>query len=367
MMELFSSYSSFSVLLVFFWYVLLVLPRANTLQRVDHRCKMDYWGIFLIFLICLFPFQAKDYYHYMEALSSIRMGYGTNLEDFYIRVADFVDYNYFVFRFIVWGGAILLFYLAIVVLNLPPRTTLTFLLCVFILRFSYARVSLAMACGIFGYAMLITSRLKDILIIILSLVVIYISTIFHKSAIFWFPVVIASLFDLNRIRLLILLLMYPLLVYLLQAYGIIYLLSGEEDSVLRTSAQYYISSEKKNYGIGSGLRIVLMRAPYYIFLGMFFLSVIKGRYRLLASVERRILNISFYIVYISTLFAFTFTMNTEVLYYRLLFFAMLPITLSLSIFKTYNLYRNGIFAMVLVGVVSCIYELLYAAYITQHQ
>ena len=175
-MNIFQSFSSTPILGVIFLYILLlcVYKEAYVYHFISSKKKF-FGGIFLVLILCLYAVQDTDYFHYMQELNRIKLGYISNLEDVYIALAGYVNYEYISFRLIVWGIALLLFVLSIYRINQPISLVLFYFVSMYMLRFAYARVSLAMAMGIFGYTFLIKPINKSYISYIVGILIIFCS------------------------------------------------------------------------------------------------------------------------------------------------------------------------------------------------
>ena len=112
----------------------------------------------LIVFFCVFAFWGSDFFHiydnYKELVSS-----GWELEYIYHLIAkDIVPDNYFLWRLIVWGFATILIANTFKMVRVNQDLAVCFFLMIWILWFSYARVSLSMAMAFFGLAIISNSQ-----------------------------------------------------------------------------------------------------------------------------------------------------------------------------------------------------------------
>lgn len=102
--------SPYYILIVLLGYIVLKYiykpAITSTVQFSNHRNK---YGICVILLMCIFAVQDTDYFHYETALSAMAQGAILHFEDAYYTIGDIVQYNYLLFRFVVWGSALCFF------------------------------------------------------------------------------------------------------------------------------------------------------------------------------------------------------------------------------------------------------------------
>ena len=342
--------------------ILVSLCFPSYTEKRFHFCKNRFLIYAFLLLFCLIAVHDADYFHYIQALNCLKKGYPSNLEDVYLMIAEFCNYQNLQFRAIVWGGAILIFSIAIKRLDLHESLVLFFFVTLFLLRFSYARASLSMSIALLGFTYIIRPKYQKVFSIAGGIALILCSLYFHKSAIFWIPIFILSLIQFKRFWLCVLLLIFPFLTVFLTGYVIPYFITGLGSDIVASSFQHYTSEWSRTYGISGYIKIILSRSPYYLFLLSFIVSCLNKKHERLSFSEKAILNCTFFIIYLSSIFLFS--SSTYVLYYRFLYFAILPMSLSLCIMKRYHFYTNIIRIILYLGATSSLYELSYAFYVS---
>lgn len=354
-----------------FIFLIILLYLAIVVTFADARMKpyrlpslQRKFGIVLFLLFCLFAVHDTDYFHYMESLRDMSLGDDSHFEPIYAEIAKLVKYDYILFRLVIWGSALVLLLLTTRRLRLPTDLVVYIFTLLFITRFSYARASLAMAVAFYGYSFIIQPHKSKIFSYLFGVIVSVCAYFFHYSALFLLPVCIVSLFKLTKFKIYILLILYPLLVYLLNTYGIEHIISGDEELDFIDKAQSYITSDTKEVGIAALIRIILVRTPYYLVFLSIAHSLIRNKYNQLNKTESSLVNLVFYIIYFASLFLFTTKFNTDVLYYRFLYYAIIPFSMILTIYKTRNEYMRLYKIIVSIGTTACLYEMLYSLYIS---
>ena len=88
------------VLIVLMFYILLhYWYKPSRFYYSSNRRLKNIIGGIIIILLCVFSVQDSDYFHYKEYISLLKSGHDiSSLERVYIWIAEFVSYNYFLFR-----------------------------------------------------------------------------------------------------------------------------------------------------------------------------------------------------------------------------------------------------------------------------
>lgn len=360
----------FDLLLLFRIY--LLLHNVMKGEDVSKRKMVEAVLLFLIFSVC--PFWGTDWFHYKELIEGLSVtsdSSKSHLEIVYLDLLPIIDYNYWVFRLLIWGGALVLF--VDTVKRLSVRTDLVYYIfgCGFLCWFSYARVSLSMALAFYG-ASLLFRPYESIgrLSYILGFASILVSFYFHKSASFVIVVVLGAylMMFLNRGYIKILLLMLPLFVFLTNIFvGDLFsnMYDSEDDSInqIVQSSQNYMGNKASVSGIGAALLSIFERTPYYVSAFVCYQIHNSKVYFEMPKEVRYYAKVLFLIVYLSSLFLFDYEVNTSSMYGRFLRFAFIPTSIVLAYF-----YENGIYAKytrfaISVAMFSSLYAVSYSFYI----
>lgn len=111
------------------------------------------WPWYMLFVACLTFFFDTDYFSYRTDFYNGLTLLGRK-EPFYILLAELSGWNYTVWRMIVWGTALLLYYCTIKRLKLDSNIAIYVLVFMFNGLFTYGRVILAMTIYFFGFSFL---------------------------------------------------------------------------------------------------------------------------------------------------------------------------------------------------------------------
>lgn len=326
----------------------------------------------LLIIFCLFPFFGGDYFHYKEIFFSVQKGWFAHLEPIYIWLIDTFGYSYECFRFIVWGSALFILFKAYNRLEVNPYLALFFFGSLYLLWFSYARASLAMAMLFLGLSYLAKPlKGKYIYSLILAFVFLVCALFFHRSAILGFICVLGSLFlkKPKRKTVILLSVLFPLLISLL-AYFISYFMDmslGDDAVVSEQHRNAYLNSEAQSglsVGIGPYIGIFCTRFPLLLIGYAFIQCAFKGYFEYFTQSSVIVSSYAFLLILLALAFSFDLGFNTYVLYYRTLTFAMIPSVVFLIQLKELHilptLYKY-IYNITLFGV---FYNLIYATYCT---
>ena len=352
------------LIVVIIFYRNLKSPRYK-LTKVSHLLVF-----FLLLIFCLFPYFSGDYFHNMEGYYYVLKGEGTSVEDIYSLIANVVGENYTLFRMVTWGVSLFLVFRAFKRLDVSTDLCLMCFAILGILKFSYARVSIAMALMFYGLSWLIKPN-KKILIpsLLWGLIMIAVSYFFHKSALFGIAIIVLTLLIgniNNRIKQFLLLLSLPLFLALMRylMFNFTDILDISEDNLLfgQTTFELYTEAREGTAGTGQMIENILNRVPIYLaaFLGI---KVIYKRNIRKKSI--RVFSSAFIlIVLISSLFLFDFMdLNTYVFYYRCLNFSFIPMAVLVAYCYQKRLERNLVSLILGLGIVGAMYQMLYSAYI----
>lgn len=320
-------------------------------------------GVFIIIAICLYSVQDTDYFHYKTALIAMSHGAILHFEDVYYSIGEIVSYNYLLFRLVVWGSAFTFFCWSVKRLNVTIQVALFFFVTMYLTKFCYARASLAMSIGLLGYTFLVKPVRFKWISYFLGILIIATSLHFHKSAIFMIPMYMLSFFKLNKFSIGVSLFLFPLGYYLISEYGIVLLMGADNSDAIANSAQSYLMKDVGNKGIASIIQRVLERVPYYIILYIIISSIINKTYALLPSYQRSVFNLVIYVIAFSSLFLFNYNVNTEVMYYRFLYYSILPLSVVLPILLRITGHPNMLKLAYTMGFYATVYNVLYSFYI----
>lgn len=339
-------------------------------SRIKEKTLSKY-NILLAFLavvfLCLFAFYDTDYFHYLDIFNSVSLGYIFHIEEIYLPIAMFANGSYFLFRLYIWGFAVLLAFITFRRFELPVSLAILFFLCLVVLKFGYGRVSLALAMATFGYSCIVKPFNPKLISILLGGVFVYYSAFFHTSAIFYIFLLTISFIATNagKKTILMMFIMYAIVVYLFQRYGGAYILQYVENDESTQGALSYLNGDFRGYeGVGVLVKQLLDRMPFFLTLIIAILIRWKGLHKSMPYYMKSVTNLCIYSVLAALVFSFETTVNTYSLYYRFLYFSMLPTVILICYCHLKNIFPKLVNITFWCGFIASVYNLVYSFYCT---
>lgn len=293
--------------------------------------------ILLMFVFILFSFWGLDWFGYQSSFKLLKSGHSGHMEEVYVWIAQNLSPNYIMFRFVVWGGSLCLLLHMFKRLSIPTNLVIFFFCSIYIIWFSYARVSAAMVLVYYGLTVLYKPYKSKFLSILIGTSAIGCAYFFHKSALFGIAAALLTIL-VNRFEkktFIILLLCYPVLIYLAQSYLSDFLMADASagDGALgqsMASGQRYLNRDG-----GTSSPLVLLsffaeRFPHFLlsYISFYF---IKSKYYNNAPNDIKVfMRLQFFLVLLSSLFMFDLGANTTIVFIRFLRFAVIPSCIVLT-------------------------------------
>lgn len=159
-------------------YLALSWSLYKRIYHYDTNVPKVFWISLLTLCICAFY---NDYWHYMEHIYIISKNkYETlGLEEVYLWLAQIVDYNYVLWRTLLWGVGVLSYYLIFRKHQLDYPHYLFIFIASYFWLFGYARSAVAVAVGLLGFSFLTLYNKK--LDGFIGLLLLLLSIFGHKS------------------------------------------------------------------------------------------------------------------------------------------------------------------------------------------
>jgi len=292
--------------------------------------------IILILLFLVFSYWETDYArYYLRFISDDISRYA---EPFYYYVGKICFGSYYVYRLIIWGLAFMLISKTAQVLEIDKAVFFFVFSVFFLMTFSYARASLAMASYFLGFAYVVKRSVctKDI---IKGCFFILISYFFHRSTAFIILLTPFCFFRLNKRFFLLLLISLPIVYYLIH-YGLVHFLSGDYyiNEVLSSSVENYAGREM-DFNFNWKFRLITSLRNYSFFVGIIIClhEFFKQQFSFINDyrVEKCLL-IAILIIIVSTAFLFDDNYFIYIVGYRFLYFSAIPLVLAISL-----MYQSG--------------------------
>lgn len=329
--------------------------------------------ILLMFVFVLFSFWGRDWFGYLNEFEVLKYGGRTNIEEIYFWIAQNLCSTYIIFRLIIWGISLCVLLHMFKRLSIPTHLAIFFFCSIYIIWFSYARVTAAMVLVYYGLTVLYKPYKNKFLSILLGVSAIGCAFFFHKSALFGIVVALLTIFA-NRFEkkiFIVLLLCYPLLVYLAQSYLSDFLMVDIESEeggfgANMAAGQRYLEKSIKGHGPGYLIQSFLEKFPHFL-LAFVSLEFMRSEYYLEASSDiKAFIRLQFFIVLLSSLFMFDLGANTDVIYTRFLRFAVIPSCIILTYFYSTHFkfkYTRIAYYLAFMGTIYAVVYSMYNAYV----
>ena len=325
--------------------------------------------ILLMFVFTIFSFWGTDWFSYFHVLGELKTGGRTNIEDVYFWIAQNLSPNYLVFRMVIWGSSLFLLLHMFKRLSIPTNLAIFFFCSIYIIWFSYARVTLAMVLVYYGISVLYKPYKNKIISILLGVSSIVCASFFHKSAGFGIIVALLTIIfnKFDRKSFVILLLCYPILIYLVQSYLPVFLSVDLDASTGGleagfASGQNYLNKSEWKSGPGVLIQLFLERLPHFLLAFVSYQFIKSKFYQTCPNDVKAFIRLQFFVLLLSSVFAFELGVNTKVVFSRFMRFSVIPSCILLSYYYSVRYkfrYTRAIFYLAFMGT---IYALVYAMY-----
>ncbi len=235
------------LLLIGIYYLIIVsLYWKKNVTNFDSGQRTQMSLILCVLIHLVFAFDGGDYFNYYGIVALRNFEDGAQ-EPFYSWLADLLDYNYLLWRLVVWGGALLLFAITARRFALDPYKVVFLLYVMYINLFDYARATLGMAMFLFGLSFWCVpiDRYKFFSYLILGPLFMYASTFLHSSMLIACAASVVVFIKMGKTRLLVTLIVFSLLVTtLFSAYqNLLSSVLSSNDEYISNKAERYSSQE----------------------------------------------------------------------------------------------------------------------------
>lgn len=302
------------------------------------------WLLFYGF--CMYAYWCTDYFTY-KYWFSINYFDSDHKEPVYEYVQRYSFNSYILFRTLIWGTALCLYYKTIKRYNVNVNFVLFFFSVFFLLTFSYARATLAMACYFYGLSVLINrSNNTRFTRFTVGIFFIIISYFFHRSMLPLIAVTPLCFVRFNKKMIYLSILLFPLAAYLTnRLLGALLVGSvdlGESVSGFTDAATNYAGYSNKAKNWKYMLTSLLDQSKFFV--AYIYVLFTYMKYRKEKSIDQgilRLLTITTIIIYIAFIFLTTNSNGaTEVIGYRYLFMSGIPLTILFGYIYNENFYHS---------------------------
>ena len=347
-------------------YILSYYRRYST-RFLCNKSSLNKSLVFFSLLLIIFVSSGSnsDWYHYQDMVWNYKFydGAHNHGEPIYGYIIQFINKNYLLFRLIVWGGAFLIVIRTFKRFELNINTAIFFLIAVFLLKFNYARASLAMSCYFFALSFLIKpEKAGMILNLVVAALFFWAAYEFHHSLL---PVILltsAVYIPLDK-PIVAISLIITIPSFASYVFSHLNLLSNfvNEESIQKLGG--YIQQETEQANFFGQIRNVIQYGAFVLPLIIDILTVFKHKKVVEISIQR-LLRITIAITLFAIMFLFM-NIQSTVFTYRYLFMTFIPLTIiSVHLFQS-GIMKKRLFCLILLwGIGSNVYELLYGLYTT---
>ena len=318
---------------------------------------------------CLYAAWGGDYFHYLDDFELVKRCFQVNLEPVYYSIIQHVG-SFFQFRFIVWGGALFLFYLASRYAKVDKSLVLFCLVLCFLPRFSYARASLAMSLLTLGCIIICKDQKIKLFHYLLGILIIFSSFAFHKSAFWGVLMILLAVIFYKRMSVKTMVLLSVIspgvIIALVAIITKIMAINVDVDDTIIYAGQKYLGAELgAKRGWGQVIEELLMRLSFYMVAILFILSVARRHYDSMPKHIKVLSCTSFFTIVLSSAFAFDLGYATQVIYNRFLYYAQLPSAFFVAYCITTGFARKWVRVVLYTGAFAALYALIYSYYCSQ--
>lgn len=315
-------------------YLLFSLYLYRQTKYINNKNYILHLIIYVVLTVCAFY---GDYWHYKEHIYILSYDSEApiGIENIYIQIAKICNFNYPLWRFLVWGCGIFCIFHILKNCKLNNNTSVFFIFSVYYWLYSYTRSAVAVTVFTLGI-ILVFSPKKPLWKTLFGILICCSSYFLHKSQIIALAILPCGFIKINRKVLIVSLLLIPIAINIVD-----YIYSNPIITMLfnGSSSSYYdfdlLQNQLENqfeYSRYSGFNlsrifsIAIDLAKYFLFLYVIYMLSYK---RLINSVEpyiTRLYGVMYAMLYIGVTFALAGYSNAT-LSYRLINMAFFPAVL----------------------------------------
>lgn len=347
----------------FVWLSALIFFYCKTYNSSNAKKTTGYFGLWLfIALYSTFEFTGGDFFHYKELYTDIiKAKQSIHMEDFYCWLALNLPSSFYIWRFFVWGMAA--FFWILTLRNLKQDVYFAGLWFVLVAFFLFVGARQALCFSVQYYAVSLLFREKHIsaMSVVVAIAILWASLFLHKTAIVYVLVITLAFLPIGKRSVLLSVILFPLLYIIfdqLTANFIQYYSFYNEGNA--ATMERYMNGENLEANFNGMIRQVINRLPILILLAYSLKKVYFVKYAVDNKLMKVLLNISYMLIYISSLFS-----GRDVSGFiapRFWDAAYFPLTLFLSSFLFENKKDKIIKLSINLLIISQLYTIAYTIY-----
>lgn len=351
---------SFLFNISFVLYVILFFRRSVHLpMEQDKKTNSFLLLISLLLIILVSANSGSDWYSYQDWVWNYDFHVGSKNygEPIYGYIIQFVNQNYLLFRLMVWGSAFFFSCIAFKRFGISVNAAVFFMLAVYLLRFNYARSTLAMASYFLGLTFLVKPmKGKRIISFCFAALLFWGAYEFHHS---FLPILFLSFVVFLPVdrpwALLLLVLILPLFAYYFKEN--LDLVDRIGSDYLSTKMEKFVEKKGETANFLGLIADILLYGSFVLPIIIDSLAIVKYRKTIDLQVKR-LFRITIGIALFSVSFLFM-GLNSSVFTYRYLFMTFIPLTIiTVYLYQNRVLNRTSFSVILLWGIVSNMQQLI---------
>lgn len=298
------NYSAGLALIPFAIFLFMLFRYRSGLNFQYAATSKEYYILWLLTsLYSTFGFLEPDTYHYHAIYDYLLdSDKSFHVEDVYFYLAKFIPRSYYLWRFIIWGGASAIMVILLKQLNISPRIAGLFIPLVFLHRLVVTRGGLGFEVMLLASLIFVDNRYSIVKRVAFCSILIFCATFLHRSIAFFVLFVPISLFFvLNKGSYLLSLIAFPFLYCSIMALSnsIIELGLFNESSV--NFMVHYEEQEIQRQNIFGVIQDFISIFPLAI-LALYILPKFYIKHNNIDKRERFLIRYSFIVMYVGMLF-----------------------------------------------------------------
>ena len=249
------------VLINFLLWLFLILKNYSTKGGTANHTL----SVIVILIFATLGFSEADTYHYHEIYDQILLYHEPiHVESFYYWLIDTLPHNYYFWRFVVWGTALLLLIITYKRYKLNQRIVYFIFPLILLQQFTLTRGSLGISIFMLAISFLLNPCKPRQLSYILGVIGIVLSTFLHQSLPVFIVLFILSFIPINKLTLLVSLLLFPFIRVLLMPAVNELLQMGIFSSDTTEFALSYLDKEQSVANVNGIIRRIIDLLPYFL-------------------------------------------------------------------------------------------------------
>ena len=344
-----------------FWILILFFYRKTYFLNSKGNINWTAFGI-IVTLFSVFALGEWDTYYYHGLYDKmVFLNRKYHVEDFYFWLIQKIPFNYYVWRLVIWGSAVLLMIWTFKLNRLKNECIGLVFALVLIQQFSFTRASLGVAMLLFSISIFVNVKKANKVYYAIALAGCVASYFLHKSMPLFLLMSVLALCPINKATFWALVIAFPILRVVIIPFVMDFISSGYLNENTTEFAEAYLNLDRIEINYKGLIQSIIKYAPIYTaFYILVKEYVFKKTY--LPTNIRLFFHLAFILFYISSLFlgqetsnfvasrtehVMFFPLTIVLVYYmtttykrtRLLKFTLVMFALSTAYYYAYNVWK----------------------------